>query len=264
MARSSDCCWPGAWANGSYGAGAWLTPAQPCHGPHPSKFRSEFVAQFGSFAGGASCRSSPQKRGAGVRNSTPTRCRSAGSPKYTTRHSCSSCVSGCVSTSISPSSISCLSRISAPCAFTTTVSHVSRNFRPLCARPCACNFIFRKARPLRRCDLEATVSMLPCSSPPRPPVNCPQVQMFPTCNSQLVQHVILKLPLFHRKASAAALSVNFLDANLPSDYAFALVPGRPPTKPFCEALWHVPCGPAVFQFTLFQTAIRVGLLPSLK
>ena len=51
------------------------------------------------------------------------------------------------------------------------------------ARPRAFSLIFKKARPLRRGDLEATVSMLPCSSPPRIAVNCPTGQMFPIRNS---------------------------------------------------------------------------------
>src|SRR5258707_15668181 len=92
--------------------------------------------------------------------------------------------------------------MSAPCEFTTTVSHVSRNFRPLCPRPCACNFILKKARPLRRGDLEATVFMLPCSSPLQFPVTCPRGQLFPPsnyfrlCVSQHSQRLCLVLSFF--------------------------------------------------------------------
>src|SRR5882762_566903 len=66
------------------------------------------------------------------------------------RHSCSSCVSGLVITSISPLFTSCFSVKRPPWPLTTTVSHVSRNFFPLCPRPCACTRILRKTRELRR------------------------------------------------------------------------------------------------------------------
>src|SRR6267143_5145588 len=89
------------------------------------------------------------------------------------RHSCSSCVSGLVITSISPLSTSCFSVKRPPWPLTTTVSHVSRNFFPLCARPCACTRILRKTRELRRGEV-AVISLMRHVGTPPPQRQLPQ------------------------------------------------------------------------------------------
>src|ERR1700730_4745366 len=83
------------------------------------------------------------------------------------RHSCSSCVSGLVITSISPLSTSCFSIKRPPWPLTTTVSQVSRNFFPLWPRPCACTRILRNTRELRRGEAAVTSLLVPIVQ--RPP-----------------------------------------------------------------------------------------------
>src|ERR1700686_5166615 len=89
------------------------------------------------------------------------------------RHSCSSCVSGLVITSISPLFTSCFSVKRPPWPLTTTVSHVSRNFFPLCPRPCACTRILRKTRVLRRGEA-AVISLMRHVGTPPPQRQLPQ------------------------------------------------------------------------------------------
>src|ERR1700674_142296 len=83
------------------------------------------------------------------------------------RHSCSSCVSGLVITSISLLSTSCFSIKRPPWPLTTTVSQVSRNFFPLWPRPCACTRILRNTRELRRGEAAMTSLIAPIFE--RPP-----------------------------------------------------------------------------------------------
>src|SRR5258707_12586200 len=82
------------------------------------------------------------------------------------RHSCSSCVSGLVITSISPLFTSCFSVKRPPWPLTTTVSHVSRDFFPLCPRPCACTRILPKTRELRRGEVAVISLMRQVGTPP--------------------------------------------------------------------------------------------------
>src|SRR5216684_8449141 len=125
------------------------------------------------------------------------------SPKYTIRHSISSCVSGFVITSNSSLSTSCFSINSPPYALTTSVSHTSRNFLPLCPRPCACIFIFRNTRALRRGAVNSAVVLIPPSSaPPSTRVNCPSGQMYRIRNEASSPLVLSLSPVLQSKATA--------------------------------------------------------------
>jgi len=67
-----------------------------------------------------------------------------------------------------------------------TVSHVSRNFFPLCPRPCACTRILRKTRELRRGRLQSLSAHASCWNAPAAASIAPTARLFPIRNPEAV------------------------------------------------------------------------------
>src|ERR1700719_1559519 len=96
-------------------------------------------------------KSTPQKCGAGVKNSTPTRWPlSVASPRKTTRDSCSSCVKGLVRTTMAFMASGWFKYIRPPCALITIVSQASRKRRLSEFFPATTTRTRMKTRVLRR------------------------------------------------------------------------------------------------------------------
>jgi hypothetical protein len=114
-------------------------------------FHAEGVGDGGWPGQSVGAKSTPQKCGAGERNSTPMRWPfSDRSPRNTTRHSCSSSVAGLIRTRSAPISRDSFKYSRPPWALMTTVRLFSRNFRPWAFRPAARIGIRVNTRELRR------------------------------------------------------------------------------------------------------------------